>query len=55
MPNLSQLVMHFVQAGGPQEQFAACLEAVVQLRKLLSIAHRPPIDEVIETGVVPSP
>lgn len=54
VPNLSQLVMHFVQAGGPQEQFAACLEAVVQLRKLLSIAHKPPIDEVIETGVVPS-
>ena len=54
VPTLAQVVMSFVQQNGPHELAEGCLDAVVQLRKLLSLAHKPPIDDVIATGCVPS-
>ena len=44
----------FVQANGAPEQFAAALAATRLLRKQLSLAKNPPIDETIDAGLVPA-
>jgi hypothetical protein len=44
----------FVTRNGPPEEFDECLNAVRKLRKLLSIPHCPPIDDVIEANLVPA-
>lgn len=54
VPVLAQAVMGFVQQNGPHELAEQCLDAVVQLRKLLSLPVKPPIDEVIATGAIPA-
>ena len=46
-------VLGFVARNGPVEEFDQTLEAVRKLRKLLSIPNCPPIDDVIEAGLVP--
>jgi len=44
----------FVQRNGPPEEYDDALVACRQLRKQLSLAKNPPIDEVINGGLVPA-
>mgnify|MGYP001472295544 CR=1 FL=1 len=62
---LAASVMGFVQASGPHEQLPTCLEAVVQLRKLLELPEqalfmsarneRSKRGDPFDPGSVPSP
>nr|VDD41374.1 unnamed protein product [Brassica oleracea] len=48
LENITQLV-----AGVNSDDRSLQLEATIGIRKLLSVDHSPPIDEVIQSGVVP--
>lgn len=50
----AQLVLGFVSRNGPPEEYDEVFAATRALRKQLSLARNPPIDEVIEAGLVPS-
>ena len=51
---LCQLSLGFVARNGPAEEYADALVAVRALRKQLSMARNPPIDDVIKAGLVPA-
>ena len=51
---LTQTVLGFVARNGPAEEYADVLVAVRQLRKQLSMARNPPIDDCINANLVPS-
>ena len=48
------IVFGFVQRNGPAEEFDDAFGATRTLRKQLSLARNPPIDEVIAAGLVPA-
>ena len=52
VPALAEVVRAFVAANGVQGE-AEALEAVRSLRQLLSLQVKPPIDAVIDAGLVP--
>jgi len=47
-------VLGFVQRNGPPDEFEDAFNATRGLRKQLSLARNPPIDDVINAGLVPS-
>jgi len=54
VPTLAHQVVEFVRQGCPNEHVDAGMASVRSLRKLLSLENVAPIDEIIQTGVVPS-
>jgi len=54
IPALAQQVLDYVRSGCRNDQTVATLDAVVKLRKLLSIPDGPPIDEVLAKGLAPA-
>lgn len=48
------IVLGFVQRNGPAEEFDDAFGATKWLRKKLSLARNPPIDDVIQAGLVPA-
>ena len=50
----SQVALGFVARNGPAEEYDAALVSVRALRKQLSLARNPPIDECINAGLVPA-
>ena len=54
LSSLGETALGFVSRNGPPDEFDGALAAVKALRKKLSLAHGPPIDEVIGLGLVPA-
>jgi len=48
------IVLGFVERNGPAEEFEDAFQATKHLRKQLSLARNPPIDDVIHAGLVPA-
>lgn len=51
---LTQICLGFVARNGPAEEYADSLVAVRALRKKLSMARNPPIDDCINANLVPA-
>ena len=54
LDQMATAVLGFVQRNGAPDEFDAAFEATRALRKKLSLARNPPIDDVISLGLVPA-
>ena len=50
----ASIVLGFVERNGPPDEFEDAYTATKGLRKQLSLARNPPIDDVIKAGLVPA-